>query len=91
MYPYRRKKDFIERLIDLIPWFLFLVWTAICTGLGLSPEIVMYFTYNLIAPETFWQKFAVIVVFWMGGFSLCVFFGILFFSLWAFGIANWGK
>jgi hypothetical protein len=70
---------------------LFLVWTAICAGLGLLPEIVMYLTYHLIAPEDFWQKLAVLGLFYLGGAGLCLIFGLLFSSLWAFGIANWGK
>lgn len=79
---------FLERSV---PAVLFLIWTALCAGFGLLPEIIMYFTYGMIAPQDFWQKFAVIVVFWLGGVGLCVFFGFLFFALWVSGLAAWNK
>ena len=87
----RRQSAGAAFLSRLIPATIFLLWTAICAGLGLLPETIMYFTYHMIAPEDFWQKLAVIVLFWMGGAGLCIFFGFLFFALWVSGLAAWNK
>lgn len=53
----------------------FLFWvlgTLLALLVGLAPEIAMYFTYHLIAPQSDLARCLVLAIFWLGGAGLCV-------------------
>lgn len=64
----------------------FLFWitgTLLALVVGLCPEAAMYFTYNLIAPQSDLARCLVLAIFWLGGAGLCVataIFGLMIFA-----------
>lgn len=58
-----------------------LVIGTISLTLALIPEIVMFFIYQSMGPTTFWESFVLLAVFFIGGGSFCIIFGLLGISL----------
>lgn len=66
----------------LIKGSLLTLFTAFCLILGFLPEIVMYFTWHLIQPDSTIAKILLMGLFWVAGAGLCVFFGFIAISIW---------
>jgi hypothetical protein len=63
-------------------WLVGIVMTLICILGALIPEIVMYFTWNLVHPESEVAKIVLIALFWVAGGGMSVFFAFLGFMVW---------
>jgi len=65
-----------------------ILFSLFCLALALVPEFAMYFTWNLIHPETDLARIACVALFWVCGAGLCVLFGFIGFILWCAGISS---
>jgi hypothetical protein len=65
-----------------------ILFSVFCLALALVPEFAMYFTWNLIHPESDLARLLVVALFWVCGAGLCVFFGFLSFMIWVAGISS---
>lgn len=62
--------------------------TLFCLGLAVCPELAMYWSWNLIQPESELTRILLIIAFWFGGAGFCVGFGALCFYLWLIMVAS---
>ena len=62
----------------------FIFITLFSIAFALIPEGTMYYAWHLIQPVEVWQKIVILSLFWIGGLSICVWFGFIGFALWAF-------
>lgn len=62
----------------------FLFWfigTLVSIFIAIIPEMAMYFTYQLISPESEGARIVTLIAFWAIGSGMCVFFAFLGFFI----------
>ena len=64
-----------------MPWYISLsIWLlgmVVIWAIALIPEMVMYFLYHLVQPESDLTRVLTLMAFWLGGGGLCVLLGFL--------------